>query len=322
MQNLNALRQEIFLESKTILEHLSSMASLEELLSHSNEIVKLNEKISFLKILADKQAYFETLIATSHEAPQLEEVYKEAQEAIVEASVDAQSKGPDFESEEDVLEISHPEIAEDAEEAIPEVEAPKTVGYLEDVISEESIDNEVIIEANTADADVENTSNEKPAELLAEPHEKIEVPAEMQDIRPETLEETTARAKEEKKIKLAHIKGLGVVPSLFDEQPSEIAHESGKAGKTEIKSHPAEVNVTPEKTRQEFRLDLNDKIAFTKILFGGSQVDLNNVINKLNTFQTLEDAKEYLSDEYYDRDWQKVDEYAQRLWSLVESKFM
>ena len=38
--------------------------------------------------------------------------------------------------------------------------------------------------------------------------------------------------------------------------------------------------------------------------------------------RTLEQAKEYLSEVYYEKGWEKVDEYAQRLWSLVENKFM
>ncbi len=57
-------------------------------------------------------------------------------------------------------------------------------------------------------------------------------------------------------------------------------------------------------------------------LFGGSQTDLNNAVAELNRCRNLEEAKEYLSDLYYERKWNKVDEYAQRLWILVENKFL
>jgi hypothetical protein len=77
-----------------------------------------------------------------------------------------------------------------------------------------------------------------------------------------------------------------------------------------------------EKQKPEFKLDLNDRIAFSKMLFEGSQAELNEVVAHLNQFQTLEEAKEYLSDLYYERKWNKVDEYAQRLWILVENKFL
>ena len=77
-----------------------------------------------------------------------------------------------------------------------------------------------------------------------------------------------------------------------------------------------------EKKKPEFKLDLNDKVAFTKLLFKGNDEELKLTIDKLNSFDNLEDAKQYLSEIYYDKDWQKVDEYAQRLWNLVENKFL
>lgn len=56
-------------------------------------------------------------------------------------------------------------------------------------------------------------------------------------------------------------------------------------------------------------------------LFNNDEVEMKYVLERLNEARTLDDAKEYLSDLYYDRDWKPVDEYAQRLWSLVESRF-
>lgn len=64
------------------------------------------------------------------------------------------------------------------------------------------------------------------------------------------------------------------------------------------------------------------RIAFTKTLFDGSQTELNETINLLNSFKTLDEAKEFLSDEYYKRKWEKHEDFAQRLWSLVENKFL
>ncbi|ANF50703.1 hypothetical protein A0O34_09290 [Chryseobacterium glaciei] len=134
---------------------------------------------------------------------------------------------------------------------------------------------------------------------------------------------------QEKKIRLANIKGLKAVQSLFDddhlqvENPLEkpipvVKEDTGSILKTNIPTNLMEA----QKAKPEFKLDLNDRIAFTKTLFGGSQSDLNDVVGVLNSFRTLEEAKEYLSDLYYDRKWSKVDEYAQRLWILVENKFL
>jgi len=132
------------------------------------------------------------------------------------------------------------------------------------------------------------------------------------------------------KFKLANIKGLKSVQTLFDDDPLENMEEeknappkgtkpdSGSLLKTNISTDFMEA----EKPKPEFRLDLNDKIAFSQSLFGGSQADLNEAIRELNSFKTLEEAKEYLSDLYYAKNWKKADEYAQRLWTLVENKFL
>lgn len=134
---------------------------------------------------------------------------------------------------------------------------------------------------------------------------------------------------QDKKIKLANIKGLKGVQTLFDDDPLErdfpkeeqssaAKEDTGSILKSNLPTHLMEA----EKQKPEFRLDLNDRIAFSKMLFEGSQADLNETVAHLNHFKTLEEAKEYLSDLYYERKWNKVDEYAQRLWILVENKFL
>lgn len=134
----------------------------------------------------------------------------------------------------------------------------------------------------------------------------------------------------EKKIKLANIKGMKAVQSLFDDDhlerefPKEetpvsvVKEDTGSILKSNIPTNFMEA----DKQKPEFKLDLNDRIAFSKMLFEGSQIDLNDAVFQLNQFKTMEEAKEYLSDLYYERKWNKVDEYAQRLWILVENKFL
>lgn len=125
----------------------------------------------------------------------------------------------------------------------------------------------------------------------------------------------------DKKIKLSNIKGVS--KTLFDDDlpensPEEKLSDSGSLARN---NRPTSYMEAP-KPKQEFRLDLNDKIAFTQHLFNNSQMDLNHVVNRLNSFDNLEQAKEFLSDLYYQKNWEKVDGYAQRLWILVENKFL
>lgn len=128
----------------------------------------------------------------------------------------------------------------------------------------------------------------------------------------------------DKKFKLAHIKGLKIAKSLFDddhleevEKPAQV-QTSGSLLKNNVPTDYMEA----QKPKPEFKLDLNDRIAFSQYLFNGSQSELNQVVTVLNSFNSLNKAQEYLSDIYYERDWKKVDNYAQRLWTLVENRFL
>ena len=118
-----------------------------------------------------------------------------------------------------------------------------------------------------------------------------------------------------------------VTKSLFDDDPleriqsSESTFESKNIGSLGKNNMPTDY-MEASKPKPEFRLDLNDKIAFTQHLFKNSQVELNQVVHKLNEFDNIEEAKEFLSDLYYHKNWEKADSYAQRLWTLVENRFL
>ena len=137
-------------------------------------------------------------------------------------------------------------------------------------------------------------------------------------------ESQTQEESHDKKFKLAHIKGLKVARSLFDDDHLEEEEKpvpvqtSGSLLKNNV---PTDYMEAP-KPKPEFKLDLNDRIAFSQYLFNGSQSELNQVVAVLNSFTTVEKAQEFLSDIYYEKDWKKVDSYAQRLWTLVENRFL
>jgi hypothetical protein len=136
------------------------------------------------------------------------------------------------------------------------------------------------------------------------------------------FEEFKSETASEKKFRLGKIKGLNIIKSLFDDD--FIEEEGPKSTETHSlhKSNMATDFMEAEKQKIDFRIDLNDKLAFTKLLFKGDEDALRATINQLNRYKTLDEAKEYLSELYYTKDWKKVDDYAQRLWVLVENKFI
>ena len=287
------------------------------------------------------------------DVPEVEEVHSfeeiDAQEDLVEETV--------LENEP-VNEIDEVQNEEQIDEVISEISTPLNV--IEDIIneSEETIETqtpkEILLEepteklepmqdsqfsfamekeqpiAEVSNDDYEARLAEKEAKLkeLEENRRKI-VEFSKENTQPEektqeVYESQTQAESHDKKFKLAHIKGLKIAKSLFDDDHLEEEEKpvpvqtSGSLLKNNV---PTDYMEAP-KPKPEFKLDLNDRIAFSQYLFDGSQSELNQVVSVLNSFNSLEKAKEFLSDIYYERDWKKVDNYAQRLWTLVENRFL
>lgn len=203
--------------------------------------------------------------------------------------------------------------------------------YAEHVVEQEEGFRQEIDEVleKSDDLHVEENSVEEEEVEIQEPVSELlkEEPQEIVEVEKSKEEDKDVESPEtqEKKFKLSNIKGMKAVQSLFDDDPLEEMIEEEKKHEAEsgsiLKSNVSTDFMEAAKPRQEFRLDLNDKIAFSKVLFDGSQSELNDAIRNLNDCKTLDEAKEYLSDLYYARNWKKADDVAQRLWTLVENKF-
>jgi hypothetical protein len=96
----------------------------------------------------------------------------------------------------------------------------------------------------------------------------------------------------------------------------------------------AEIQVSPkdiepktaslnDKQTTGISIGLNDRIAFVKHLFGNSDEDYNRVMNQLITFDSFEEAQNFIEDMVkpdYD-DWAGKEEYEQRFIEIIEKKF-
>ncbi|WP_264531513.1 hypothetical protein [Flavobacterium sp. N502540] len=107
--------------------------------------------------------------------------------------------------------------------------------------------------------------------------------------------------------------------------PSINEFKEQKAVETTVLETPAEPKAATlnEKLAKGFHIDLNDRIAFTKNLFGNSSEDYSRVLNQLLTFDTYGEAKEFIEDmvkpDY--NNWDGKDDYAERFLGIVEKKF-
>jgi hypothetical protein len=78
-----------------------------------------------------------------------------------------------------------------------------------------------------------------------------------------------------------------------------------------------------DKFSKGINIDLNDRIAFVKHLFGNSDEDYNRVLNQLITYDNFEEAQNFIDDmvkpDY--NSWKGKDDYSQRFIEIIEKKF-
>ncbi|TYO93679.1 hypothetical protein LX74_00764 [Elizabethkingia miricola] len=257
---------------------------------------------------SEEEEYVNTLEEDQHEFPEEIVAEEEQTEPVAET--------------EEISEESKEDVSITETEAEPVIMEEETVVAAaaeeeEEEEEEEEVMNETEITEETVSTEEEHADEEK--EVTKEPEYQIKELFIREEEDSSHLDEEAAH-----KVKLASIKGLKPISReeiTNTTENNEVPEKVNEYVNTEENTAFIPTNTNTSVQTGQFRLDLNDRMAFLKKLFNNDEVEMKYVLERLNEARTLDDAKEYLSDLYYDRDWKPVDEYAQRLWSLVESRF-
>lgn len=329
--DLNLISVEDFSEENKVAEIVVEETEVHDIF---DDVPEVEEVHSFAEIDSQENLIEEIISEDkTEEIHQLEEIIEEEFGTSNEELIEPISET------ELVNEIEAQNYHEEIVEAIEEIKAEEEKLLEEPAEKLEPMQDSQFSFAMTKEEPVaEETSNDDYEARLAEKEAKLKeleenrrkiVEFSKENTQPiektqKVYESQTQAESHDKKFKLAHIKGLKIAKSLFDDDHLEEEEKpvpvqtSGSLLKNNV---PTDYMEAP-KPKPEFKLDLNDRIAFSQYLFNGSQSELNQVVSILNSFNSLEKAKEFLSDIYYERDWKKVDNYAQRLWTLVENRFL
>ncbi|MDN3675036.1 hypothetical protein QWY99_18535 [Flavobacterium branchiarum] len=225
------------------------------------------------------------------------------------------------------------EIAEETHETIQEISEPIVNEEIEN--KPEEIIEEIVEETSEKNIFDEPIREEKVAEVVAEAPIVNFTPS--FDFTPDTKEETPEKSDvvhisfedlmgiDYSNAQFVKVDSFEAVPSA----PTPPAPTEFKEKKKEVvtattavleESKPVSLN---EKLSKGFHIDLNDRIAFTKHLFGNSPEDYNRVLNQLITFDSFDEANDFLESmvkpDY--NNWDGKDEYAQRFTDIIEKKF-
>jgi hypothetical protein len=297
---------QLYVESKNLYEKIAILHFYE------NHYQSLAEEIPAEK-LAEKLESFTNELAQNVATQPLEEVVIKEEiiseeiiekEEVIQESVLAE--GSVAEGVEETLEIINEEkvifeapveevIAEETSEIISE-EATETI-----VSEEENLEETPTLFEPIADEAIEEA---KPTlhEIIGEGFQDLEF-IKVETKKQETLTKTTE------------------IISENQETKKEITSVVTETIQQKIAKPAASLN---DVLNKGITFGLNDRIAFVKHLFAGSNEDFNRVVSQLNTFETHEEALQFIEDLVkpdYDH-WAGKDEYAQRFLQIVEKNFL
>jgi hypothetical protein len=278
-----------------------------DLTSIAHNILQLKNKEDVLALKEKAYEVYEKLTVLAYVDEYLKDTPNatESKEELVEKIKNAAKEKVD----DVVLEV----VEEKQEDEITEVESITEKN--EKIVEEFPIDKEVVVVVETVAVEVKETIVEDFSTTLdvtkgeAAVNEIIEQPF-------DELEQTLFAAQtvvEEKVIK--DKKAITLEEELDDTISVEVAADLFE--KPEIKKS------LNDQLQQNIQIGLNDRIAFVKNLFDGSQEEFNRVVSQLNTIKTEKEAKKFINKMVKpDYNWANQEEYEERFFALIERKFI
>ena len=328
------MKKKLEAELISIAHRILKLKNKSELNQLHQEAQNLYEKLSVLRFVEDHFAEVKPTIGLSAIEEKIEaafEVKEEQAEPIIETVIETEEEVDEVvidsaETEEEAIDEEHEvETIEDEIEVVAETETSEEI-IQEEIESEETAELE---EAESSEEETIEETNFKPAFELSfdtkDEEIEAEIKAEIKKVSPQ--------------ITIDDLLGPNYVDPVFV-KPEDLAKE--------IKPDPSHVipigrsyndaaPVISLNKDQEGRsislndrmakgiiIGLNDRIAFMSHLFANSSEDYNRVLSQLMTFDTFEDAQNFIDNmvkpDY--NNWQGKEEYAERFMEIVEKKFL
>ena len=274
------------------------------------ETQKLYEKLALLRFVDDHFGDSKPTIGQAEIEQKIESAFEAIENEVPVTIIIEDNSIPEVEATPELV------LEEEEQEEITEMEEP---------IFEESEDLETLDEDN--DEDEETESPFIPAFELEKEEEEEE----------ELIEE--APKQEAVQISFEDLIGGDFNEDLFVKVESNayetpVEEEAEEVIETvsisidemelpEEAEEPKSVSLN-EKLSKGISIDLNDRIAFTKHLFGNDPEDYNRVLNQLITFDTFYETRDFIRDmvkpDY--NNWEGKEEYEERFMEIIEKKFL
>ena len=261
-----------------------------ELISIAHRVLKLKNKSEINQLYLETQKLYETLGVLKFYYDNFEQLKSTVKEEELDEKLKTSFENTPITTQEKIAEVN-----------LTEKEKPTF-----------TLDNQIMTEeilAETPKIKTATSLEEKPVEVKVEEPIIPVIKTETKEVKKEKIIEKEKKADQQ--------------PSLEDflsedykdpvfVKPSELT--SSKETKSKALNDVLSKRIT---------IGLNDKVGFVKHLFADSNEDFKRVLSQLNTFNSLQEAQNFITNfvkpEY--NDWEGKDDYAQRFMEFVEKKF-
>jgi hypothetical protein len=309
------MKKKLEAELISIAHRILKLKNKSDLIQLHQETQKLYEKLSVLRFVEDNFADAKPTIGLSEIEEKIEIAFEtEPEVAAVEENEPVVAK------EEEIGAAVVEEMAEEvSEEDAPQIVDEEEIEKGSEATSEDEIEEEVI----------QVESSFKPAfELSFDAHDSKEEEEIKEEAKPASSQ-----------IAFDDLLGPDYVDPVFVKPEDLVHNEKGQdpnqvipigrsynddapviSMKNDFGSNAISLN---DRMAKGIIIGLNDRIAFMSHLFANSSEDYNRVLSQLMTFDTFQDAQDFIENmvkpDY--NNWEGKDEYAQRFMEIVEKKF-
>jgi hypothetical protein len=313
------------------------------------ETQKLYEKLAILKFVDENFDSAKPTIGHSEVAAEIESIFDKEEiipaEVTTETLVAVEETPIEAIPEPEIIEEIKPEevqeeiVAEVPEEITPEPETetiPEPVAEIIEEPSSEKIEEPIFEtkkETETEELSFRTISDLKPIPDF-KPAFELDIPEEKEPEKEEPKQEIPSKPSpvtisfedfgmnyaDAQFVKVDSYENVSTPTPLINEFENKHEIVETKVIEKPSESKTATLN---EKLAKGFHVDLNDRIAFTKNLFGNNSEDYSRVLNQLLTFDNYSEAQDFIENmvkpDY--NNWEGKDDYAERFLAIVEKKF-
>ena len=335
----------------SIAHRILKLKNRSELVQLHLETQKLYEKLSVLLFVEENFAEVKPTIGYADIQQNLSAIFEKEEEAVAEQ----QPETPVVPEQEPTVPVPAPEeINEEEDTEAPEAPVeeplPETAPVNAEAEQEKAIEEEVQpVPVPQASAPVQQEQKPEPTaeNLIASEVQKETTFEPLFQITKE--EENHVEVLEEPFVAKQEMRQITLEDLLGNVQPEPIFVRAEQVDRTEtittstnpvndqetvskvevIHTTKTEVVIDPKPSSlndllsKSINIGLNDRIGFEKHLFAGSSEDLNRVLSQLSTFNTYQEAFDFIEDmvkpDY--NNWEGKDDYSQRFMEIVEKRF-